>query len=357
VIVGPIQFDSPQFLVLAPILWALSWLIARKSLSGLGRITRYAALTSRMLVIALVVLALADPRWRREAEDVAVVVVEDTSRSMPAGDEESLVEYLVLASAGAKRTDRLGLVSAAEQAYVQARPLDKKDPVRAAGDLLPDEWFIGPSNGTDLQSGVETAIALFPEDAAGRIVLHSDGNETDGSLLAAASAAKAAGIPIDVLPLAYRIEREVVFERMIAPSTGRRGQTVNLRMILEATEATRGRLTLTQDGDAIDLTPGEPGVSSIEQLDKGRNVLVVPITLVRNGPQVFEAVYEPIDEDGDSIRENNRAMGVTFVSGAGRILAYADDQSAFEPIRAALAEAGSDVEVRPTTNEIGRAHV
>ncbi|MEQ9617462.1 MAG: glutamine amidotransferase [Phycisphaerales bacterium] len=349
-IVGPIQFDAPHYLALAPILWALAWLIARKSLSGLGRVTRHAALVARALLILLIAVALADPQWRREAEDVAVIVVTDTSRSMPGADTQNLVEYLKSATSGAERTDRMGVVTAAEQAYVQARPLDRKEPFRVAEEMRPGDWFTGNSNGTDLQSAVETGIALLQDDAAGRIVLHSDGNETDGSLLAAASAAKAAGIPIDVVPLTYRIEREVVFERLIAPATGRRGQTIDLRMVLEATEATTGRLTVTQNGQAIDLNGDDDGVSSIESLDQGRNVLRIPITLTTTGPQEFEAIYEPLEPDGDFIRENNRAMEVTFVSGAGRILAYADDQSAFEPLRQTLAESGNDVEVRSTAN-------
>jgi len=350
VIVGPIQFDAPLYLALVPILWALSWIIARKSLSGMGRITRTVALVARALVIALVAIALADPQWRREAQDVAVILVTDASRSMPAADTQDVTEFLRLATANAKPTDRMGIVTAAEQAYVQARPLDGREPGRVANDMKPGEWFVGSTSGTDLQSSIETAIALMPHDAAGRIILHSDGNETDGSLLAAASAARAAGIPIDVLPLAYRIEREVVFERLLAPATGRRGQTINLRMILEATQATTGRLTLSLDGQVLDLTPTEPGVSSVEHLTAGRNVLVVPITLTKNGPQVFEAIFEPIDPDGDSIRENNRAMEVTFVSGAGKILAYVDDLSAFGPILQTLASSGNDVEVRSSAN-------
>lgn len=349
-IVGPIQFDAPSYLLLAPVLWAIIWLLARKSLSGLGPVTRRVALVSRFLLVALIAGALAEPHWRREAEHVAVIVVTDTSRSMPPGDERALREYLTMATAGAENTDRLGLVTAAEQAYVQARPADAKPPAQAAQELTPDQWFVGPADGTDLQSGVEIAIALLSDDAAGRILLHSDGNETSGSLLASANAAKAAGIPIDVLPLAYKIEREVVFERLITPATGRRGQTINVRMVIEATEATRGRLTLMQDGEAIDLTPGEEGVSTIAELDAGRNVLTVPVTLTRNGPLQYEAIFEPLEPDGDVIRENNRAMGVTFVRGQGRILAYTRNAAIFEPIRRALVGAGSDVEVRPPEN-------
>ena len=82
-IVGPVQFDTPAWLLLAPALWALAWWIARRSLSGLNPLTRRVALGVRFLVIALICAALAEPRWRTESDDVAAIVIADASRSMP----------------------------------------------------------------------------------------------------------------------------------------------------------------------------------------------------------------------------------------------------------------------------------
>ena len=67
------------------------------------------------------------------------------------------------------------------------------------------------------------AIAVLPKDAANRIVLATDGNETAGNLLQAAEAAKALSIPIDVLPLRYKYDREVLVERLTAPAAAREG--------------------------------------------------------------------------------------------------------------------------------------
>ena len=38
---GPIQFDTPVWLILIPVCWALTLLIARKSLAGGGTVTRW----------------------------------------------------------------------------------------------------------------------------------------------------------------------------------------------------------------------------------------------------------------------------------------------------------------------------
>ena len=50
---GPIEFLSPMWLLLIPILVGLSLWISRRSLSGLGRSTRVAALIIRAVVICL----------------------------------------------------------------------------------------------------------------------------------------------------------------------------------------------------------------------------------------------------------------------------------------------------------------
>ncbi|MFN4193981.1 MAG: hypothetical protein ACK4FR_13700, partial [Tabrizicola sp.] len=52
----------------------------------------------------------------------------------------------------------------------------------------------GDPNGTNLEAGVRLAMAVLTQQAANRLVLISDANQTAGSLMAAAQAAKAARI-------------------------------------------------------------------------------------------------------------------------------------------------------------------
>ena len=98
-VAGPVQFDSPGWLVLIPVLWVLVWLIGRRSLAGLGAATRAAAFAARMLVIAAVVGAMAEPHMRKRSQDVAVTVVLDVSRSIPP-EEQRLVDAYIERAAG-----------------------------------------------------------------------------------------------------------------------------------------------------------------------------------------------------------------------------------------------------------------
>lgn len=338
--IGPIQFDQPWWLVLAPTLIALAWLIGRRGIAGLTPGLRVAAFSIRALLIVLLVAALAAPSWRKGVDDIAVVAVLDVSDSMPPGADRAVAQYLERAAARANREDRLGVVLAASAPLVAELPGSLVRTVEPSYDQ--------PTDTTDLAAGVRLATAVLPQDAAPRIVLVSDGNETGGGLLAAAQAARAAGVVVDVLPIEYDIAQEVVVDQIIAPATARRGQTVNLRFAITATRATRGRLSLFAGRTPIDLDPTTPGDAIEIPLERGVNAPVVPVTLPVSGAQRFRAVFEPLTQTADAIAENNTAEAVTFVTGEGRVLVYADSPDQYAPLLSALEQASFEIDVRST---------
>ncbi len=216
VTVGPIQFDTPIWLWLIPIGWAVCIWFGRKSLSGLGTLTRKVALVVRLLVLVLIAAAMAEPQWRKVSKDTAVTFVLDVSKSISAQwqkDEERYVEESRKANPNAN--DLLGVVTVGADAYVQSLPSKLNQRV--------ERQYVGLDQATNLAGGIRLALAVKKEDAAYRLVLFTDGNETTGSLLAAAEAAKAAGVPIDVVPVTYTFNSEVVMDQLVAPSTARMG--------------------------------------------------------------------------------------------------------------------------------------
>ncbi len=345
-ILGPLQFDAPAWLLVAPVLWVASVLLSRKSLSGLDARMRIGALVVRCLVLAVLAGVLAQPNWRREAEDVSVVVVADVSRSMPSGSPRALAEFLGSVAPESEPADRIGVVTTAERALAELIPSSLRPARVVAPGLDPDRWTRAGLDGTNLADGVTLAMALSNQDAATRILLVSDGNETESSVLAAARTARASGIPIDVLLVPYDLDREVIFDSIVAPSTARQGQTVNVRFAMTALAPTSGTVTLMANGVPVDLSPEESGPSDRIDLEVGKNVITLPMRLDRSGPQVFEAIFEPDDPDADRLLQNNRARAVTFVQGEGRVLLFANDHNAAVPVRDAMVGADVGVEVR-----------
>jgi uncharacterized membrane protein/Mg-chelatase subunit ChlD len=344
IVIGGVQFDEPLWLYVFPILAIVFIWLARQSLSGLGTRARQLALVARLLALALLLGALARPQWREEAKHVALTAILDSSRSVPQARQKAAEEYIAQSRAADKdESDALGVISVGETAVVQALPLPLNRVVERNN--------IGNDLATDLAAGVRLAMAVRPENAAYRLLLITDGNETSGSLLQAAEAAKAAHIPIDILPVRYQSDAEVTVDQLVAPTTARMGESLNLRVVLTSTKPAKGRLNLLLNDEPVDLDPDSPATGQVVSLAPGSNVLTIPLTIPRAGPQRFRAVFEPMADasgkTGDTILENNEALAVTFVSGQGKVLviAKAETQPALEPLLNVFREAKIAAEV------------
>jgi len=314
-----ITFTQPWwFFLLIPSVILTLW-ISRKTLSGMGTWGRRTALIIRLIVITLIVAAIADPQWKKTAKAVAVTVVLDVSRSTPQAVQGEMQKYLAQASASAQEIDQVGLVTAGRDSYVQFLPGPLKKELDVKTQVAPD--------GTNLDSAARLGMAVMPSNAANRILIRSDGLENEGSLLAAADAAKAAGIPIDVWPVRFNYKKEIILDRLIAPATARQGENITLRAVISSTSAAQGRLTVTLNGEPIDLDPDTTALGALLKLEPGTNAYPIPLTIPSSGPQRFEAVFEPLPDingqTGDTVAENNRSLAVTFVGGEGKVLVLA----------------------------------
>ncbi len=326
--VGPIEFGQPMMLIVLAITIPLTIFIARKSLAGLGKSSKVVALMIRILALLLVVSALARPSYRDEATDVAVTVINDVSRSIPSSVQPRVDSFVELAQEGSREPDdRLGVITAARDPIVQSSPSKFVREV--------ERQFIGDTEATNLASAVNQAIANRPPDAAFRILMVTDANETEGSLYQAAQQAKAAGIPIDVLPVEFEYAEEIMMESVQAPANTRVGETIGIRVVITSTTPAVGRLMLSRGGTPIDLDPAPDELGYYTELKKGRNVIRVPVAVQRPGPQLYDAVFEPIaslEDDGtagttigDSLRENNNGSVITFVGSEGLVLVVANE--------------------------------
>ncbi len=385
-----LRFDQPVYLWLLLLAIPVVYLGLR-SLGTLEGARRWTALGVRLLVLVLLVLMLAGVQAVRWHEDLTVVAVLDRSESVTrfasgpkpgatvpggasgasgasGGQTQQTIQawsddLLARAAKQKKNDDRIGVVSFDGKPTVRAMPHVAFD---AATEALGE-----PVEGSDTASALRLAMALFPPDSGKRLVLMSDGNDTDsggqlkGELLAAAREAKAAGIPVDVLPVEYRLENEVQLEAVHAPTEARQGQTAALRVVLRATGPSEGLLFLKRDDEVVDLSPTTPSdAASIAVEDWSRDdsveaaqdaqaqtaryvcVRLLQLPLGQSGPSRFEAVFE--SKGADTVTANNRAEAFTLVQGKGRVLIL--DNLGSGPgdiLPQALREHGIDLEVMP----------
>lgn len=332
-----IEFERPGWLILI-LLVLPAYLMARRSIGGLSPLKTHITFALRAIVITLLAMALARPAWQQRGEGLSVILLVDRSRSIPLQLQRAAEEYLQAAvEVERDPQDRLGVITFANNATITQLP-ERTGRLEVSGEL-------GELSGTNLAEAVRLALAVLPKDTASRLVLVSDGNETVDSVMTAAEAAKANNIPIDILELRYTHEREVIFDRLVAPARAREGQVTNLKMLLRSQSVATGTLTLLQNGQPVDLDPGAPGSSIRVELQPGLNTQSVPMLFDSPGPQQFEAIFEPDEPDSDFIIDNNSAVAVTFVSGDGKILIVDDSVTESEALASALRDSDLTVEV------------
>ena len=335
------QFEQPWWLLAALPAAAAVWLGLR-SMGALGRLRRGAAIALRAAVMLLPAALLARPAVTRTHDRLTVLIVVDRSRSVPeaywnADDPNAVPAWLAKALAAKGPGDLVAVIDAAEAVHIVRLPSTAADVPKRSVDLTGEE--------TRLAAGVQMALAIAPGDSAVRIVLITDGNETSGDLRAVARVAAANGIPIDVLPLGYRYDNEVIFRRLVAPARARSHDTVALRFVLTATHEATGRVQLTLNGEHVDLDPTSDATTARVHLKKGTNVHTVSLPVGSRGVHEFEATFLPDDDRQDRLRQNNRASAVTFVAGPGHVLVVSSEPREAAPLVEALR--AKQIDVRP----------
>ncbi len=343
-----IDFDSPAWLLLgllAPALWWFSY----RSLAGLGTWRRAAALTLRTAVLALLVAALAEVRWVRSSHRLTVIYLLDQSLSIPAPRREAMRQYVNQAVERHRvHDDRAGVIVFGRDAAIEIPPVDESIPLGATVESLFD-----PEH-TNLAAAMRLAQATFPEDAAQRIVIVSDGNENLGSAVEQAQALAEAGVSIDTVPVFFQARAEVSVDRLSVPADVRKGTPFDLRVVVNnAARAdapqggvVAGKLVISQTIDnqpvvlseqAVQLTPGKHAFSLRQQIEQA-------------APYTYEARFIPDDPADDALVQNNRATAFTYVRGSGQVLMLEDPEhrGEFDHLAARLRAQNLEVSLRPS---------
>tara|TARA_B100000959_G_scaffold284164_1_gene355046 strand:+ start:2596 stop:5481 length:2886 start_codon:yes stop_codon:yes gene_type:complete len=334
----PIQFDRPGWLILLVLLVPII-VLAWHGLSHRGARGRAIASTiARCLIIIFLTVAIARPVWEQTGEGVSLITVLDRSQSIPKQIQNQAVETLKEWTSPERRGDnnRLAVISVGREVSIGSMPDQLTIFEPAANE--PD------GTATNISKGVQMALALLPRDTASRILVVSDGNETDGQVLSVANQANASGIPIDVLPLLYEHPQEVMIEKVVAPSQARFGQSVPVRIILRSIDQSSGVLHVLQNGVELDVSPNHVGKGLTMSLQSGVNAVMFDIPIQTSGPQKFEAMWVP-DAGTDSVASNNTGIAVTFVSKGGEILLVTENGLNSQHLYDILTNAGLTVEV------------
>ncbi|WP_425618173.1 VWA domain-containing protein [Anatilimnocola sp. NA78] len=347
------SFDRPWFLLLLlllPVIWMTGW----RSLSGLGKFRFYTALAFRSALLILLVCALAEIQLVRISQRIVALFLIDQSTSVAAADRRAAFEYAGATVEKHRDTvleDEAGVIVFGAQAQIEHAP----SPIGSLPNRL--ESSVDDSR-TNLAGAMRLAKASFPAGVAKRVVILSDGNQNVGDALGEAREMAAAGIGIDVAPLAHGAQGDVVIDRVTAPAGARAGQAFEVQVVVDyrlpptsefskpPPSTVRGKLSIYRRASGHTHLVGEEDVT----LRAGKQVFQFRQQLEETAFYTYEARFVPAEAGTDHYVQNNSASAFTHLQGRGRVLLIVNSEhpQEFDGLAALLRKNELEVTIQPT---------
>ena len=331
---------SPRMLIVVLLLPFFIFVVG-KSLADLPLPQRIIAVVLRFAFVLLLGIALSRVSRTATTQKVCTVYVVDVSESVP---DEALGDAsgaIAAALAQKPKDDVVKVVSFARR----PRSLDleddgkdgKKAPVIARHDAPGATSRLGA--GSNLQAALQLAYGLFPPGYLKRIVLLSDGLQTDGDVLAEAGRAAQLGVKVHVAPYQRPIPGEVAVRELKVPAKVKIGESFEIHADIYASRAVTCKGRLFQ-GEALN---GLEGVKELN-LKAGDNDVVFK-SVVRVAGEVTYA-FELADLVNDKFKENNKVAVTIDVPGRPTVLLVDGNPSQATYLSTALSAQQYDVDVR-----------
>ncbi len=281
------RFSTPYILALVPLaIWYLVRVHSR-SFVGPSRVM----LVVRSLLVAVLIGALARPEISLPSSNTEVVALVDDSASLLPSRRAALEGLVKQLAASNPRLNVWRFGKGAELASVE-KPL---------GDVAQTE--------SRLERGLFAAEAALSESGARRIVLLSDGRETEGDARRAARSLGDERIAVYPLRLPAATDPEVLLVDMRAPEGLRRGEQVELSLTVHSTTAASAQVLLSESGRMV--------WDEAVQLKAGDNEVRASLTLQTSG---LVRLHAEVVADKDTLKENNVREQTVYVEGPPRVL-------------------------------------
>ncbi|MGH2520313.1 MAG: VWA domain-containing protein, partial [Chloroflexota bacterium] len=320
-----LQLLNPWALALLVLLPLAGWIASRGGVH-MPRDRAWFSLGLRLLVLALLALALAMPRVLRTANRLSTVFLVDVSDSITPDQVNAELGWIRSALRAQGPRDQAGVVLFGANAVVE-QPLSRLT-------SLPRFASTVQRGHTDIAAAVRLGLGLLPNTTARRLVLLSDGNENLEQSLDEARIAGAAGVQLDVVPIAKNQDPEVYIKQVVAPDSLREGETFALTVTVVSNVATSAELRL--------LTDGQVSSQEAVQIHLGTNSFVFNHQPLPGGPHVFQAIVQPGE---DTVSRNNQASAFTNVAGKPKVLIIDGDPGDSTALAAALRSQGMQVDL------------
>ncbi|MGI8924625.1 MAG: VWA domain-containing protein [Fimbriimonadales bacterium] len=292
-----IRFAEPIYLLLF-IPAAIGLWLSFRHVHGMMRGRKIFAFVLRALLAACLIFALAAPEARRPNVGLSAIFVVDRSDSISDTDKKAAIEYINSALEELRPQDEAGVIAFGSDAAIEIAPSNLRKFSRIMS--------VTNGGGTDLAAAIRLASASHSDGKSKRIIVLSDGNETQGEAVEAASVAQIDNVQIDYVALGnQQTTDEAAVLDLSAPTEIALSQTFDLRATIDSTKNTEAILRLDRDG----VVAKETSV----KLSTGRSQILISDVIDKPG---FHRYRATLTAKNDTDVRNN--VGSTFVTVRGR---------------------------------------
>ena len=300
------RLTAPGYLVLLLPVLVWFWRTGRRRFGSRRIATRCAA-------VALLIAAASGLQIAAGNAPLTVVFALDVSESMAAARGE-LQRRLDDLGGSLRPDDRIALILFGTAPLIE-RPLGA--PAPRAGTFAGDV----KASGTDIEAALRLARTMLPDDGARRIVLFTDGHQTQGDARREAARLASAGVPVDVVrPSARRAE--IAIRHLSAPDTALIGEPFEVTAVVDGPPGAVGEVVLR----------GQDGVLLRREvrLASDGSAVVTHVTRERaSGVSVYRAAIVSPEAAAFGEEELDSAGAVVAVSGEPRLLYVGAHRSQF----------------------------
>jgi hypothetical protein len=335
-VVGFEAYWPSLFLLLLPLLWGAG---ARSRTSSSQRQTAVLTVLRGCALVGLV-LALMRPVWQAGGAEVSVVYALDVSRSVASAFVQSALEFM-------RKSNVQGHTAETRYVVFADRPelVDSVDEIPAIA-VVSGQSASAPVNSgvsgnraidqgaTNLERALDQALQGFKADDVKRLVLFTDGNQTDGDVWRVLPRLKAEGVRVFAFPATPRTTSDAWVESIETADVVHRDEpvTVNIRVVSQ--KQTRARVRLLVAGEQV-------GARNIS-LTAGENDVALQVRLRQQGSVAMTA---EVQAENDQVPDNDRMTQAIWVSARPRVLYIEGQADASTYLRDALTREGLDVTV------------
>ena len=314
-------------LTLLPLVWA-AHLVARTTFNPRQRIVQAIV---RSLLLGCLAIALARPILSTSSPRLSIVYLVDVSHSVSGHAIENAAARIGELDRGLHPTQSRIVAFGRNPARVaDVAALRKLADVEAPGAAGIDR------SGTDIEAALAAARTELAPDSTPRIVLFTDGHETEGETRRAVLRLGGSQVPVSVEPMAVRSIGDVWVDRIDVPD----------RLAAGATFVSNVAIVSQRRGDAVVEIRSQGKSLARRQVAIGPGATVVPLDtrIDAAGTQVIQAV---VSMPGDPLTANNTIERVVVAEPRGRVLYVEGTPSSAHYLSGALNTAGFDVTVKP----------